>query len=189
MGVKRDLSRGHWRDRRYTGLITPSPNPIGVIGDFLCSALNQNVGAFSIGPAAVAIECRTIRWLTDLVGYGPAAGGNLTSGAIMANFIGLKLARDWTSGYRAQHDAHSRNAWPSIFRKSGTCPSIPSASAEHLSGCFPPIRNFRFVSMPLNPPSTRIAKRGIRPMCLIGIFGTTSTGAIDPIRDLYYCGP
>jgi aromatic-L-amino-acid decarboxylase len=27
-------------------------------------------------------------------------------------------------------------------------------------------------------------KRGIRPMCLIGIFGTTNTGAVDPIRDL-----
>jgi aromatic-L-amino-acid decarboxylase len=36
----------------YMGLITPSPNPIGVIGDFLCSALNQNLGAYSIGPAA-----------------------------------------------------------------------------------------------------------------------------------------
>jgi glutamate/tyrosine decarboxylase-like PLP-dependent enzyme len=88
----------------YMGLITPSPNPIGVIGDFPCSALNQNVGAYSIGPAAVAIERRTIRWLTDLVGYGPAAGGNLTSGGMMANFIGLKLARDWASGDRAQHD-------------------------------------------------------------------------------------
>src|SRR5690242_18548582 len=34
----------------YMGLITPSPNPIGVIGDFICSALNQNLGAYSIGP-------------------------------------------------------------------------------------------------------------------------------------------
>jgi glutamate/tyrosine decarboxylase-like PLP-dependent enzyme len=82
-----------------------------VIGDFLCSALNQNVGAYSIGPAAVEIERRTIRWLTDLVGYGPAAGGNLTSGGMMANFIGLKLARDWVSGDRAQHDGiHERFA-------------------------------------------------------------------------------
>src|SRR5215469_6444647 len=31
----------------YMGLITPSPNPIGVVADFICSALNQNVGAYS----------------------------------------------------------------------------------------------------------------------------------------------
>src|SRR5215831_16860820 len=94
----------------YMGLITPSPNPIGVIADFICSALNQNVGTYSLGPAAVTMERRTIRWLTDLVGYGKQAGGNLTSGGMMANFIGLKLARDWASGDTAQHDG-IRERW------------------------------------------------------------------------------
>jgi len=42
----------------YMGLITPSPNPMGVIADFISSALNQNVGAYSIGPSAVALERR-----------------------------------------------------------------------------------------------------------------------------------
>src|SRR5246500_3018140 len=27
-------------------------------------------------------------------------------------------------------------------------------------------------------------KRSIRPMCIVGIFGTTNTGAVDPIREL-----
>jgi glutamate/tyrosine decarboxylase-like PLP-dependent enzyme len=27
-------------------------------------------------------------------------------------------------------------------------------------------------------------KRGVRPMCIVGIFGTTNTGAIDPVREL-----
>ena len=48
------------------------------------------------------MERRTVRWLTDLVGYGENAGGNLTSGGMMANFIGLKLARDSVSGDRIQ---------------------------------------------------------------------------------------
>ena len=88
----------------YMGLITPSPNPIGVIGDFICSALNQNVGAYSIGPSAVAMERRVVRWLTDLCGYDAKAGGNLTSGGMMANFIGLKLGRDAVTHDHAQHD-------------------------------------------------------------------------------------
>src|ERR1700730_33416 len=84
----------------YMGLITPSPNPVGIIADFICSALNQNLGAYTIGPAAVAMERRTVRWLSDLVGYNDKAGGNLTSGGMMANFIGLKLARDCVSSDR-----------------------------------------------------------------------------------------
>src|SRR5258705_1042148 len=88
----------------YMGLITPSPNPVGIIADFICSALNQNVGAYSIGPSAVAMERRVVRWLTDLSGYGPKAGGNLTSGGMMANFIGLKVGRDAVTHNHAQHD-------------------------------------------------------------------------------------
>jgi len=66
----------------YFGLITPTPTPtpIGILGDFLASALNQNIGAYSIGPSGVAMERRTVRWLTELAGYDERAGGNLTSG-------------------------------------------------------------------------------------------------------------
>ena len=88
----------------YMGLITPSPNPVGVIADFICSAINQNLGAYSIGPSAVEMERRVVRWLTDLCGYDENAGGNLTSGGMMANFIGLKLARDAVTHDRAQHE-------------------------------------------------------------------------------------
>ena len=53
----------------YFGLITPTPTPAGILGDLIASALNQNLGAYSIGPSAVAMEKRTIRWLCNLAGY------------------------------------------------------------------------------------------------------------------------
>ena len=40
----------------YFGLITPSPLPVGALGDLIASALNQNVGTYTIGPSAVAME-------------------------------------------------------------------------------------------------------------------------------------
>jgi len=86
------------------GLITPTPNPSGILADLLAAALNQNLGVYSIGPSAVTMELRVIRWLNDLIGYGNNAGGNLTSGGMMANFIALKLARDFTTGDTAQHE-------------------------------------------------------------------------------------
>jgi aromatic-L-amino-acid decarboxylase len=93
----------------YMGLITPSPSPVGVIADFICSAINQNVGAYSIGPSAVAMERTVVRWLTNLCGYDENAGGNLTSGGMMANFIGLKVGRDAVTRDQAQYDGiHDR---------------------------------------------------------------------------------
>src|SRR5258706_1291828 len=75
----------------YMGLITPSPNPAGILSEFMVAALNQNLGAYSIGPSATTMELRVIRWLNDLIGYDEKAGGNLTSGGMTANFIGFKL--------------------------------------------------------------------------------------------------
>src|SRR4029078_11783976 len=88
----------------YMGLITPSPNPAGILAEFLASALNQNVGAYSIGPSGVTMELQVIRWLNDLIGYDEKAGGNLTSGGMTANFIGLKLARDYTTADIAKYE-------------------------------------------------------------------------------------
>ena len=40
----------------------------------------------------------------------PARGGNLTSGGMMANFIGMKLARDWASRDQIQQEG-VRERW------------------------------------------------------------------------------
>jgi aromatic-L-amino-acid decarboxylase len=171
----------------YMGLITPSPNPIGVLADFICSALNQNIGAYSIGPAGVAIERRTVRWLTDLVGYGQEAGGNLTSGGMMANFIGLKLARDWASGDRAQQEG-VQERW-AVYTSEERHVSVDKAVDAVGLGrtalrVLPTDAEFRVRLDALEAAIEEDRKRSVRPMCIVGIFGTTNTGAVDPIREL-----
>src|ERR1700758_4369896 len=171
----------------YMGLITPSPAPIGVVADFICSALNQNVGAYSIGPSAVAMERQVVRWLSNLCGYGDDAGGNLTSGGMTANFIGLKLGRDAVSGDGAQQE------W--IREK---CAGYVSEE-RHVSGdkggdaiglgrsalrALPTDAEFQVRLDALEDAIAKDKKNGIRPLILVGVFGTTNTGAVDDIREL-----
>jgi aromatic-L-amino-acid decarboxylase len=171
----------------YMGLITPSPNPIGVIGDFICSALNQNVGAYSIGPSAVAMERRVVRWLTDLCGYGASAGGNLTSGGMMANFIGLKVGRDAVTGDRAQHDG-IRERW-AVYASEERHVSVDKAVDAIGLGrsalrALPTDEKFQVRIDALEEAIAADKKQGNRPMCIVGIFGTTNTGAVDDLRAL-----
>src|SRR5262249_50047416 len=51
---------------RFFGYITSSPAPIGILADFLASALNQNMGAFTLAPMATEIEAQTTRWIAEL---------------------------------------------------------------------------------------------------------------------------
>src|SRR2546429_8980359 len=82
----------------YFGQFNPTPLAIGVWADALCSALNQNAGAWRNGPTSALIEDRVIRWLCELVGYGGGAFGVLASGGSEANLIALKCARDSVEG-------------------------------------------------------------------------------------------
>src|SRR5207249_3074590 len=78
----------------YFGQFNPTPLAIGVWADALCSALNQNAGAWRNGPTSALIEDRVIRWLCELIGYDGKAYGVLASGGSEANLIALKCARD-----------------------------------------------------------------------------------------------
>jgi aromatic-L-amino-acid decarboxylase len=171
----------------YMGLITPSPNPVGIIADFICSAINQNVGAYSIGPSAVAMERRVVRWLTDLCGYDAKAGGNLTSGGMTANFIGLKVGRDAVTGDVAQHDGINQR-W-AVYASEERHVSVDKAVdciglGRNALRALPTDGRFQVRIDALEEAIARDKKNGIRPMCIVGIFGTTNTGAVDDIREL-----
>ena len=171
----------------YMGLITPSPNPVGIIADFICSALNQNLGAYSIGPSAVAMERRVVRWLTDLCGYGTTAGGNLTSGGMMANFIGLKVGRDAVTGDRAQHDGVCERC--AVYVSEERHVSVDKAVdciglGRNALRALPTDASFQVRIDALEEAIAQDKKDGIRPLCVVGVFGTTNTGAMDDILTL-----
>jgi glutamate/tyrosine decarboxylase-like PLP-dependent enzyme len=171
----------------YMGLITPSPNPMGVIADFIASALNQNLGTYSIGPSAIEMERSVVRWLTDLCGYDQRAGGNLTSGGMMANFIGLKLGRDAVTQDRAQQDGVGPG-W-AVYVSEERHVSIDKAVdaiglGRNSLRALPTDENFQLRLDALEGAIARDKENGIRPMCIVSVFGTTNTGAVDNIRAL-----
>src|SRR5205823_8332487 len=51
-------------------------------------------------PAFVQIEAQVIRWMADLFGYPPEAGGILTSGGSLSNFSAVVTARHAELGER-----------------------------------------------------------------------------------------
>src|SRR4029078_13088313 len=84
---------------RFWGYITSGPAPIGVLADLLASAVNPNVSAWKLAPAATEIEAQTVRWIAELIGYPVDCGGLLVSGGNMANFVCFMAARAAKAGW------------------------------------------------------------------------------------------
>ena len=78
---------------RFFGYITAGPAPIGVLGDLIASAVNPNMGSWTLSPAGTEIETETVRWIAELIGYPADSGGLLVSGGNMANFVCFYAAR------------------------------------------------------------------------------------------------
>jgi aromatic-L-amino-acid/L-tryptophan decarboxylase len=179
----------HVNHKGYMGLITPSPNPAGILADLLAAALNQNLGAYSISPSATAMELRVIRWLNDLIGYDERAGGNLTSGGMTANFIGLKLARDKVSGDTAQLEGLQGKfaMYVSEERHVSLDKSVDAIGVGRNNlRTLPTNERYQLKIDALEEALKKDKANGIKPLCIIGLAGTTNLGAVDDLEALHH---
>jgi glutamate/tyrosine decarboxylase-like PLP-dependent enzyme len=182
------LFNGH---PRFFGYITSSPAPIGMLGDFLAAALNANVGAYALAPAASEIEVETVRWIAELIGYPSDAGGVLVSGGNMANMVCFWAARVARAGWDVRRDG---------LRAEGGAPLRVYGSADthtwiqkacDLSGlgteamAWVPTDARR--RMDVGELRRRIAddrQAGRRPFLVVGTGGSVATGTVDPLPEL-----
>jgi aromatic-L-amino-acid decarboxylase len=174
---------------RYFGQFNPTPLPIGVWADALSSMLNQNAGAWRNGPTSAMIEARVIRWLCDLLEYGPQSFGTLASGGSEANLIALKCARD--SVANGIKDRGVRTApGDLVIYASEQCHYSIDKSADLLGlgrdgVCkIPTDERFHIIPEALREAIAKDRDAGRIPCCIVGVAGTTTTGVLEPLEEL-----
>lgn len=81
---------------RYLGFVIGGTTPAAIAGDWLTSIFDQNPQSLKgAGDISAQIEMETIRLLLELFNLPAQFNGGFVSGATMANFTGLAVARQW----------------------------------------------------------------------------------------------
>ena len=176
---------------RFFGYITAPPAPIGVLGDFLASALNPNVGGWLLAPAASEIEAQTIRWIAELIGFPAQCGGLLVSGGNMANIVCFVAARaggaTWNireAGIAAESGRRLR-AYGSVethtwIQKAADLCGLGTSSIRWIET--DARQRMNTASLRREIEADRAA--GDLPFIVVGTAGSVSTGAVDPLYDV-----
>jgi len=176
---------------RFYGYITASPAPIGMLADFLAAALNPNVGAWALSPAATEIEAQTIRWIASLIGYPGECGGVLVSGGNMANMVCLLAARAATAPWNVREhgiaDASGRRL--RVYGSAETHTWIQKGADMSGLGTdsirwIPADAASRMDTAALRRHIEADIAAGDVPCLVVGTAGSVSTGAIDPLAEI-----
>lgn len=161
---------------------------MGALGDFMAAIMNPNVGGAN--HVANLVEQQVVAWLREMLGFPATASGLLTSGASMANLIGLTVARNTHCGYDVRHQGVRMAPGPLTVYASTEVHSCNQKAVETLGLGSDGLRGIRVradYTIDLEALREQIkADRaaGRVPFCVIGSAGTINTGAIDDLPAL-----
>ena len=176
---------------RFWGYITAGPAPIGVLGDFLASAVNPNCGSWTLSPLATEIERQAVRWMAELIGFPSSCGGLLVSGGNMANFTCFLAARTAVAGWDVRAKGLTGDgARPlGVYVSAETHTWIQKAADMYGLGTdavrwIPTDAELRMDVAALRARIREDVDAGVRPFIVVGTGGSVSTGAIDPLAEI-----
>jgi aromatic-L-amino-acid decarboxylase len=172
---------------RMFGYVQSSGSFAGAVGDFLASALNQNVTSWRSAPSATTIERQTIGWLASMLGLPSSTAGLFVSGGSAANFAALATAlRASTREDINQRGVAALGLAPVIYAASTVHMSIPKAAAMLGIGrdavrTIPVDTNFQMDVDALDRALSEDRAAGRLPISVVASAGDVNTGAIDPL--------
>jgi glutamate/tyrosine decarboxylase-like PLP-dependent enzyme len=177
---------------RSFGYFTPPPLVASIAGEVLAQFAQQGVDVWHAGPVAALVEEEVVRWLCDLVGYDEVGFGLLTSGGVMANFIGMTLLRDIQARSILGLDRPPRGRHLEGLRVyTGDQSHFSIGRALDELG-FPPETlvtvaaddAFRLRAETVAEAIAEDRRQGLVPIGIAGVAGSTNTGAVDAIDEL-----
>ena len=171
---------------RFWAWYMGSSTVMGALGDLLAATMNPNLGGGN--HAAPLVEKQVIGWIRDMIAFPAEASGLLTSGASMANFTALTVARNTACGYDVRCQGVRAAPGPLIAYASTEIHSCNQKAIETLGLGSDGLREIPVradYTMDLSALERRVAAdrdAGRVPFCVIATAGTINTGAIDDMN-------
>jgi aromatic-L-amino-acid decarboxylase len=174
------------RHPRAWGWVRGTGTPLAMLADMLASGLNAHMAGGHQAPAVMEATC--LRWLAELMGMPAESSGLLTTGATMANLIGLAVGRHAKADYDVRKHGLQGCVHPQLLVYGSTETHSWALKAIELMGLGRdayrriPVTDAHQIDLEqLELQIQRDRDAGHRPAVVIANCGTVNTGAIDDL--------
>jgi L-2,4-diaminobutyrate decarboxylase len=167
----------------YLGHQVSAPLPAAIWTESVTGALNNSLAVREMSPAGTIVEHRVIRWMCELAGFGPGAGGTFTSGGTEATFSALLAARAalrpdaWEAGLGEPPVlVCGEHAHYAVARAAGTL-GLGIRNVVKVRST-----DYRMEPAALRESLDRIVREGREVMAVVATAGSTATGSFDDLE-------
>jgi aromatic-L-amino-acid decarboxylase len=190
-GIFRDFERvllpgvSHWQHPGWFAYFPANNSPASVLGEFLTAGLGAQCMVWQTSPAAAELEEVVLDWLRQMTGLPENFSGVIQDTASTATLCALLSARERATGFesndaglRAPLTVYASEEAHSSVEKGVKIAGFGSKNFRRL----PTDERFAVIPEKLEEAMTRDRDAGFVPACVVATVGTTSSGAVDPLR-------
>jgi len=178
----------HWQHPNFAAFFPSSTSFPSIAAEMITAGIAAQCMIWESSPAAAELEQRCMEWCRDLLGLPSSWEGVIQDTASTATLCALITAREWKSGFRISKRGFDGSVYR-IYASSQAHSSVEKA--VRLAGFG--TENLVYIDtdekLSLLPGKLEQAilsdrQHGFIPTCIVSTFGTTATGAIDPIAEV-----
>ena len=173
---------------RFVGWVHGAGTVVGLAAEMLAAGLNANLGGRWQSP--IEVERQVARWMAELTGLPETSSGLFVTGASMANFVAVLVARTAALGLASRFQgvasaqgrlrAYASEAAHNCIARAMEMAGLGSDGLRLINT--DPTGAMDYVSVEEAIAEDRAA--GLQPFLLVGTAGAVDTGAIDDLAVL-----
>lgn len=173
---------------RFLGYIMGAASPVAGLSDLLASIISPPMTSYSTSALTVAMEAQTVRWIAEMIGYGTVGSGLFLSGGSEANLCAVQAALGKQCGFNVRTEGLSGGKGKSLCLYATREAHSSIVAAVEISGLGTQVIHWidtdvagRMKIEHLRQQILADREVGYRPFMVVGIAGTTTIGAVDPL--------
>lgn len=178
----------HWESPNFMAYFPANKSKASVLGEMLMSTMGAQCMIWLTSPAAAELEEQVMEWLRQMIGLPPSFTGVIQDTASTATLCAILTAREKYSKFSINENGFTNEKFI-VYTSEQIHSSIDKAvKIAGLGSCnlrkISVDENFAMRAEELHEKIIEDIENGFKPLCVVSAIGTTSTTAIDPIKEI-----